>query len=251
VIEVFDETYAGAYDTLYAEKDYEAECDLLEKAFTRYGEGTTHSVLDLGCGTGNHALRLTRRGYNVTGVDLSKPMLTRAREKAAADSLRVQWIEGDAASVRIGGLFDAVLLMFAVLSYQLSTEAVRGTLENARRHLRPGGLLLLDAWHGPGVLVDPPQPRTKAVETPRGRLVRRAEPSVDVRRHRCTVRYELSLDGAVTAVETHAVRFFFPLELELLLELAGLEPLALAPFGTVAGPLDERTWSLFAVARAH
>jgi|GraSoiStandDraft_10_1057309.scaffolds.fasta_scaffold60997_2 SAM-dependent methyltransferase len=247
---VFDETYAGAYDALYADKDYDAECDAIEAAFSRHGVGATRTVLDLGCGTGNHALRLAQRGYDVTGVDRSAPMLAQAREKADAGSLRIRWLAGDVASVRVGAAFDAVLLMFAVLSYQLGTQSVRATLKNARSHLRPGGLLLFDVWHGPGVLIDPPQPRTKTVQTPKGRLVRSAEPTVDVRRHRCSVRYELSLDGEVVGAETHDVRFFFPLELELLLELSGFETLVLAPFADPEGILSADTWSLLGIARA-
>ena len=67
---VFGKTYASAYDAMYAEKDYEGEVDLLEAAFERFGS-RVESVLDLGCGTGNHLAPLARRGYEVAGVDRS------------------------------------------------------------------------------------------------------------------------------------------------------------------------------------
>jgi predicted TPR repeat methyltransferase len=67
---VFDQVYADQYDLLYGEKDYDAECDLLEQVFHRYSKGPIQSILDLGCGTGNHSILLARRGYQENGVDL-------------------------------------------------------------------------------------------------------------------------------------------------------------------------------------
>jgi len=60
--------YASAYDFLYQDKDYEKECDFIESIFVRYS-GNVKRVLDLGCGTGGHALILVRRGYHIVGVD--------------------------------------------------------------------------------------------------------------------------------------------------------------------------------------
>jgi len=81
--QVFGQVYADQYDFLYSDKDYDAECDLLEEVFRRYRDGNVRTILDLGCGTGNHAIRLARRGYEVTGVDRSPEMLAKAEWKAA------------------------------------------------------------------------------------------------------------------------------------------------------------------------
>ena len=78
----FGADYASAYDSMYADKDYERECDVIEEAFRRFANGFVRSVLDLGAGTGNHALPLAGRGYEVAGVDLSGEMVEIARGKA-------------------------------------------------------------------------------------------------------------------------------------------------------------------------
>jgi ubiquinone/menaquinone biosynthesis C-methylase UbiE len=52
--------YSDAYDLIYRDKDYNAECDLIERIFQTYSN-STRSVLDLGCGTGNHAFPLAQR----------------------------------------------------------------------------------------------------------------------------------------------------------------------------------------------
>ncbi|MGH3025081.1 MAG: class I SAM-dependent DNA methyltransferase, partial [Gaiellaceae bacterium] len=224
MIETFRSSYAEAYDWFYRDKDYDAECDLIEEIFRRYAAPRPRSVLDLGCGTGGHSARLAARGYRVVGVDRSSAMLEVARAKAEESGVDVRFVEGDVAEVDAGARFESALLMFAVLSYKLSNHDVRATLANVCRHLEPGGILVFDVWHGPGVLSDPPASRVKQVETPRGLVTRRATPSLDVRRSVCAVDYRLEgEDGSVLSSERHLVRFFFPLELELLLELSGLE----------------------------
>lgn len=244
----FGKEYAGAYDVLYADKNYDAEVDLIEAAIARHGRGPAVAVLDLGCGTAGHAIPLTRRGHVVTGVDLSPGMLEQARAKAASAGVDVELWEGDIRCVELGKHFDVALLMFAVLSYMHGNDDVLAALRTARRHLRDGGLLLLDVWNGPAVLVDPPRDGEKSVGSGAGELRRVARAELDVRRHLCHVHYEL--DGAVQAAETHIVRYYFPLELELFLDVAGFRLLALTPFGALEGEPDERTRNAFVVAQA-
>src|SRR5258708_33753706 len=81
--QTFGSTYAQAYDLLYLDKDYTAECDLIENVFHRYGDKSISRVLDLGCGTGNHAFPLASRGYEVVGIEPSESMLAQAPTKLA------------------------------------------------------------------------------------------------------------------------------------------------------------------------
>jgi SAM-dependent methyltransferase len=234
---------------MYAEKDYEAECDLIEEAFRRAAGGPVRRVLDLGCGTGNHALPLARRGYTVSGVDLSAEMLEVARRKAADAGVELGLHEGDVRNARLDAEFDAALLMFAVLGYQRTNEDVLATLRTARMHLREGGVLVLDIWYGPGVITDPPGERTRTIDTPDGPLERRVSGSLDVPRQLCTIEYQLE-GGRGDARETHVMRFFFPAEIELFLELAGFELVSLSPFGTLDGSPGPDDWTATVVARA-
>src|SRR5436190_6419443 len=128
----FGHTYAEMYDSLYASKDYERECDRLEQAFRLAGR-KVRQVLDLGCGTGNHAIPLARRGYSVYGVDRSPDMLQRARHKVSlAGGGDVQFVLGDLRAVQLERCFDACVLMFAVLGYQTTNHDVMAALPNVR-----------------------------------------------------------------------------------------------------------------------
>ncbi len=129
----FGAAYAAAYDSLYGAKDYAGECDLLERVFAAVPGAKVRAVLDLGCGTGGHAIELARRGYDVAGVDRSPAMLAHAREKAAAAHVALGLQLGDLRECELGRAFDAVILMFAVLGYQTATADVVAALRTARR----------------------------------------------------------------------------------------------------------------------
>ncbi len=256
--QVFGDVYAGVYDSLYQDKDYEAECDLLETIFQRFGGDTVHSILDLGCGTGNHTLRLAQRGYAVTGVDRSPEMLAEARQKAAsrqeAASLAATFLEGDLRSFRTSQTFDTVLMMFAVLGYQVENVDVLTALQTARQALKPGGLIVLDAWYGPAVLVMRPSDRVKEILIPDGKILRVASGELDTRNQTCTVRYNLwRLEGKALTGETneeHTMRYFFARELEFFFQQAGLSLENLSGFPDLERQPDETTWNVLAVGRA-
>ena len=253
---VFGSQYSNAYDDLYRDKDYQEECELIDRLLRNYGDGSIHSVLDLGCGTGNHALPLAEKGYNVVGIDRSHEMLVAAQKKAASRCIdgNLAFHEDDIRHLQLEQLFDASLMMFAVLGYQLENSDVLAALRSARRHLRPGGILIFDVWYGPAVLKEGPSDRLKSIANEHQRILRLASGQLDVQRHLCKVSYHLwTLEGkhlTGETEETHLMRFFFPLELELFLEHSGFTVLRLGAFPDFDRNPDETTWNVLCVARA-
>jgi SAM-dependent methyltransferase len=254
--EVFGSVYANSYDVFYRDKDYAAECALIEDIFQKYGKGSIRSVLDLGCGTGNHAIPLARHGYEVAGVERSESMLAHARRKAedALPGRALHFQQGDIRDVDLGKQFDAALMMFAVLGYQVENADVLAALRTARRHLRPGGLLVFDVWYGPAVLRERPSQRVKVIPTNDGKILRAASGTVDSARHLCTVDYlvwQIARGKAVAeGQESHTMRYFFPRELELVLECTGFDLLRLGAFPDFQRDPDDSTWNVMAVAKA-
>lgn len=104
-------------------------------------------VLDLACGWGRHSIELARAGFRVTGVDLSETLLARARRRAEAAGVSVEWVRADMREVPREGEFDAVLSLYSSLGYFLSDEEDLRVLRGAHRALRPGGWLLLETMH--------------------------------------------------------------------------------------------------------
>jgi SAM-dependent methyltransferase len=254
--DIFGSDYSSAYDSLYSDKDYGAECDIIEKSFVAYSQWPVQSILDLGCGTGGHALRLAERGFHVTGVDRSVDMLSRLKQKATALNYqsRLSFSHGDIRSISLGRNFDAAIMMFAVLGYQLTNNDVLATLQTARRHLRTTGLLVFDAWYGPAVLAQRPSQRVRTVSVPEGRYLRISTGELEPSQHLCKVDFHVfRFRGdhiAAETKETHLMRYFFPKELELLLDLSSFTLTQLKAFPEVDRDPDERSWNVLCIARA-
>lgn len=251
----FAENYANQYDRLYRDKDYAAECDFLETHFAQ-AASPVRRILDLGCGTGGHALPLAQRGLHVTGVDLSAGMLACARDKAhklgVAD--RIALHHSTIQDFDCGQTFDAVTCLFAVLSYLTTNGDLLAGLQAARRHLAPGGLFIFDFWHGPAVLTDRPTERMRVIEHGSTRTLRHARPEIDFAANIVRVEYHLlELRGSEVVTETketHAMRYLFRPELDFFCTQAGFELTAFCPSLKPGRAATERDWSVTAVARA-
>lgn len=248
----FGSDYAGVYDLLYQDKDYSRECDAIAALAATAGS-ELGSVLDLGCGTGGHALELARRGVEVVGVDLSAAMIERARRAAdlVADPVPT-FVVGDLRSVDLGRRFDTALMMFAVLGYQLENDDVLAALRTASRHLEPGGLLFFDVWYAPAVLAERPADRLKTVRSEGRTVVRSSHSQLDTARQICEVSFDVIVTdegGVHEFAERHEMRFFFAKELELGLTASGFQLLELRSFDDPALPADEGTWNVLVAAR--
>lgn len=251
---VFGSDYANAYDSLYASKDYPAECDRLESFFEELAEDRVRTVLDLGCGTGGHMAILTERGYQVVGVDVSADMVRRAQAKMGSFRDPPPIVVADIREVGLGRSFDACILMFAVLGYQVENKDVVAVLDTARRHLQPGGLLIFDVWYGPAVLRLRPSEKFRVSDEPDGQVLRVSTGELQPRRNACTVRmrvWTVDRHKVTTDVhEEHTVRYFFEPELRMLLDTAGFESVEVSAFSDGGEPTDE-TWNVFVTARAR
>lgn len=251
---VFGATYSQVYDALYQDKDYLAECDLLEQIFRRYSRQPIRTILDLGCGTGNHAIPLATRGYSVVGVDYAQEMLNLARVKAQQQGLLVSFHQADIRKVHLEQRFDANLMMFAVLGYQLENADVLAVLRVAREHLHQDGLLVADVWYGPAVLIQRPEDRTRVICGEKGAVTRTSSGELDIRRHTCKVHFHIQQINEHQVIaeteEVHLMRFFFPRELELFLEISGFQLLRLGAFPEFDREPDENTWNVMVVAKA-
>ena len=252
--QVFGHIYADAYDLIYRDKDYDRECELLERVFQEYAAKPVRKVLDLGCGTGNHTLRLAAKGYEVVGIDRSSDMLHIAKRKAQERGLPLRLHQADMRDLDLAETFDAVLMMFAVLGYQLENSDVLNALRTAHRHLHLDGLLVFDIWYGPAVLAQRPRDRVRIIETEDGTLLRTSSGELDIRRQICTVHFCLwHMNGDRVLKETkesHSMRYFFPQELELFLKISGFQLLRLGVFPDFDSDPDETTWNVMVVAGA-
>ena len=228
---VFGE-YARYYNLFYQDKDYAGEAAFVHRIVQRHAPNAKR-ILELGSGTGRHALLLAEKGYTVHGVDRSPAMLEQARERArqapASIAERLTYHEGDICGVRLNDTFDAVISLFHVFSYQASDEALTAAFNTAAAHLKPGGLLLFDCWYGPAVLAERPAVRVKRLEDESVFVTRISEPQCNDERNTVEVTYTVFVEdkrsGQIQRVpnECHTMRYLFTPEVEALLRRTGLQ----------------------------
>lgn len=249
---VFKEEYAGAYDALYRDKDYEQECNYIEALFTKY-HYRPKTILDLGCGTGGHALILAKRGYTVSGVDRSASMLEIARRKAEDQRLEIEFIEGDLTRISTNKKYDAVISMFAVMGYQTTNTALAAACKVAKDCLVPGGMFIFDCWHGHAVIADKPVPRVKEISVGSGeKIIRFTLPEIDEMNHVVNVNFRVwhtKGNEFTETFESHPMRFLFPQEARYFLEVAGFKSMDLYPFLKLDTPLSGKDWNMVVVGR--
>ena len=244
--------YAPWYDLLYRDKDYAAEAAFVEARLRDHGT-TSGRLLDLGCGTGLHALAFARDGWTVAGIDLSHEMIASAKARAEQAGLSIPFRQGDAREAGPERDFDAVVSLFHVASYQTSRDALAAMFRTAHAALKPGGVFFFDYWYGGAVLAQGVETRVKVIEQKPLRLTRIARSDHDEQAATVTVNYTLFCEEMDRATihrvdEAHHMRYWFPFEIDALLAATGFQPAAHAAWLTEDAP-NSKSWAAYAVAR--
>ncbi|NTV28761.1 MAG: class I SAM-dependent methyltransferase [Candidatus Omnitrophica bacterium] len=144
--EALFENYAQKYDKECFVQGTTGECDFIEKEIDR---DKSFKIIDIGCGTGRHAIELTRRGYRVIGVDLSEAQLSRAREKAKDAGLTISFHRHDARDLPFENEFDlAIMLCEGGFSLMETDEMNFAILKSAAKALNIKGKLIFTTLNG-------------------------------------------------------------------------------------------------------
>ncbi len=235
---IFDERYPELFAPLEgnAEEEVEEIVRLL-----RLAPGA--AVEDLGCGRGRHAIPLARRGYEVTGVDLSDKMLRLARTQSETDGVRVEWVRADMRTFCRPGAFDACLSLFTSFGF-FSDKENQKVLDNVGASLKSGGRLLLDlrnAGKGLARLDDLDETREIASGTLRMSM------RYDHASRRARARHVLTRRDGIRIASAFDVRIYSGEELSAMIEQAAMRVTNI--FGSLSGaPFDDESARMVLIA---
>jgi SAM-dependent methyltransferase len=209
----FDEPVAARYDDSESEMFdpavVEATVDFLADLA---GSGR---ALELGIGTGRIAVPLAARGVPVHGIDMSRAMVARLREKPGAEQIGVTI--GDFATTTVDGAFSVAYLVFNTIE-NLTTQAAQvACFRNVAAHLEPGGCFVVEVGV-PGLQRLPPGERFRVFEASETRW---GIDEYDVAAQGLVSHHFEVVDGRIERLSI-PFRYVWPAELDLMAELAGM-----------------------------
>ncbi|MBN2732897.1 MAG: class I SAM-dependent methyltransferase [Balneolaceae bacterium] len=132
------------YEKLYVNRDESEALQLIELLEETLSLHACSHILDLGCGRGRHAINLARKGYQVTGIDLSVQAIQTAQEKV--EQLNLQNVDFQVRDMRnpLPQTFDAIVNLFTTFGYFMADKENARVLDSVVQMLKPGGIFVLD-----------------------------------------------------------------------------------------------------------
>ena len=144
--EMLFENYGQKYDSESFTQGTIGECDFIEREI---GYNKSIRILDIGCGTGRHSIELSKRGYTITGIDLSDSQLARAREKAEKQGLNIDLLKYDARELPCENEDDLVIMLCEGAFPLMETDEMNyEILKNATQSLRERGKFIFTTLNG-------------------------------------------------------------------------------------------------------
>jgi SAM-dependent methyltransferase len=217
--------YADAefYDVEFADRNIEIPF------YRRHARQSNGPVLEVACGTGRLTMPIARDGVDVTGLDVSGPMLEQAARKSTAEGLKIEWIEQDCRDMRLSRTFAMVFSATNAMQHLLDMESACAFLRSAERALQPGGQLIIDVFNpNPAKLARTGATRYlhKTINLPYGESIR-VETVSEYRADKQILHFDLFYmrDGQLLRTKRVNMRCFFPEELLALCRFNGLEVL--------------------------
>jgi SAM-dependent methyltransferase len=233
----FGPSYLALYDETLRERT-PVEIDRLEALLTLR---PPLRILDLPCGQGRHAIELARRGYEVTGMDISPFMIEVASERAKAIDVKVRWLTGDMRTPIPGARFDLVLNLFTSFGYFADEADDHHVLEAAVSMLRPGGRFVLEVINGERIMAEFEERGWFTVGSSAVMETRRLDRSS----HQMVVERTVSTPPE-TETSVHSLRLYTGVQIEGVMRKAGFRRLDL--YGDWSGEPLQRDRSIAIVA---
>jgi len=132
---------AKYYDLIYHWKDYEKEAYSIKNLIKKNKKSDGNQLLDVGCGTGKH-LECFIDDFSCTGIDINIEMVEVAKENVK-DAIFEQ---GNMIDFNLKSEFDVILCLFSSIGYVKTYSNLEKTMMNFRKHLKKGGVLIIEPW---------------------------------------------------------------------------------------------------------
>jgi len=195
------------------------------KQIKKYGE----PVLEIACGTGRITIPVAEQGIQITGLDISEPMLAFAKKKAASKDVHIEWVREDCRNFNLDKKFALILLPFNSIAHLHSLESIESCFSSVKEHLKDSGRFIIDIFNPRlDILLRDPSKRYPVTEYPdpdgRGTVTVTENniynSATQINRIKWYFHTEKEKEESVKELN---MRIFFPQELDALLHYNGFE----------------------------
>jgi ubiquinone/menaquinone biosynthesis C-methylase UbiE len=230
---------AKYYDLTHYFRNYEQQTEFLNSAIKKYLPAA-HRILDTASGTGNHAIFMAKKGYDVTGVDLSQEMLNIAKQKIKNTELKVGFTYGDMRDLKFSSEFDVVYCLGMSFMELRTYDEINFCLNSIRRAIKPVGLFIFDVSNGWEMLSV--ETRKDSSEDAKTKVTWLSSGYIDKLKRMVHLDYTFIIqENNKTAIESgvEELRIFFPDELRMLLTNANFKIEAMLGDSSLETPFKE------------
>ncbi len=195
--------------------------------YQRISENCSGPALELGCGTGRITIPIAEKGVPITGLDIARGMLDRARKKAADKGVDIEWFKADCRDFHLNQKFSLIIFPFNSLLHFHDRESLEACFDRVKEHLAPGGRFVFDVFNPDfEILTRDPSERYPHIEyvdpEGRGTVTVTMSNTHDKARQINNIKYFYNVGGDEWIVEGR-VRIIYPQELDALLYYKGFK----------------------------
>ncbi len=244
--------YAKIYDIIYSKKDYRKECLYLDRIFHRYAGILVKDILDVACGTGNHAINLAGIGYRIFCQDISRRMLKEANRKCS--QLKNVKMLGCFPMQKFSHpqKFDACVAMFSSVDYLLKISQLKKAFKNIFSCLKAGGVFIFDFWNADCVVKNLLPYKQGVFISGKKKVIRVSQAKLDKANKIANIDYAcLYFDnGQIKAIikEKHHMKYHNINSMLKLVESCGFKLAGVFPFMKIGHKVRPSDWNISVVA---
>ncbi len=245
--------HAGLYDIFYAGKPYAQEAEFIHGLINKHGISKNRKMLELACGTGNHAIEFSRLGYDILATDYSVDMLEIAKQKLLEKSVKVALMDMS----EVGSLYEkfgSVVCLFDSIGYLQTNKKLQATFNGVYKSLEQGGVFIVECWHAAAMIKSFEPYRERHFNNDRMTICRKSNTVIDYQNQTCSVSYDISVIDNLANLrynisETQVNRFFLLKEIELLASISGFTLVSYFGGYDECLTIDEEAWHLLLVLK--
>ena len=208
--------YANYYDELYKDKNYKKETNFVIKNLKK-NKKKIKTILEIGCGTGNHAIFLAKSGFSVVGIDSSKKMIEVANKKKNNLNIflkkKLIFKNINALEFKTKKKFDAVIMLFHVFNFLNSKKKITKFVNKIFNTIKFSGILLFDFINADCAIKNKPKITEKEIKTKLYFLKRSTKPILNLKKRNLKIIFKIFVNfyfikKQIKFLETHNLSIF-------------------------------------------